>query len=403
MQLSSTVITPANRVRSFTYAIRNIVAEAAKLEATGRRIRYLNVGDPVSFGFRTPEHVVEAVTRALIAGRNAYAPSVGVREAREAVAADLGKQGWAVDPDRVMVTTGTSEGIELALTALLDPGDEVLVPLPSYPLYTAILAKLEARALHYRTDSRADWRPDLDHLGSLVTSRTKALVVIDPNNPTGAVYPRETREALLALAERAGIVVLADEVYADLAYESARVPLGALDPASAVISFNSLSKGYLAPGWRTGWLAAGSTPRLNDLLAGIRKLADGRLCSPGPMQYAIAPALVGDRSFQQAFRLALITRAEVTARRLNAIPGMSCVPPRAAFYAMPQVRLPAGRSDEDFVLALLKETGVLCVHGSGFGMAPGDGFFRIVFLSDPGELDAIYTLIDDFTRHYQAL
>jgi alanine-synthesizing transaminase len=140
---------------------------------------------------------------------------------------------------------------------------------------------------------------------------------------------------------------------------------------------------------------------LTDLLAGIRKLADGRLCSPGPMQYAIAPALVGDRSFQQAFRRALIERAEVTARRLNGIPGMSCVPPQAAFYVMPQVRLPPGRSDEDYVLALLRETGVLCVHGSGFGMDPADGFFRVVYLSEPAELDVIYDLMDGFTRRYQ--
>jgi aspartate/methionine/tyrosine aminotransferase len=189
-------------------------------------------------------------------------------------------------------------------------------------------------------------------------------------------------------------------VYGDLGYDGSVPLLGSLDLDAPIISFSSLSKAYLAPGWRAGWLVVGATPRLDDALAAIRKLADGRLCSPGPMQYAVTAALTGDRSHQPAFREALVERAGITTEMLNAIPGMRCVAPRAAFYALPSVALPPGRTDEDFVLALLRETGILCVHGSGFGMRPEDGFFRIVFLADPGELRGIYSDMAAFTSEY---
>src|SRR5687768_17195976 len=228
----------AARVDRFSYAIRNIVVEARAVEARGVRVRYLNIGDPVAFGFQTPPHLIEAATRAMRDGHNGYLPSPGIPSAREAVSADYKARGVAIPPDRVLITTGTSEGIELALGALLDEGDEVLVPSPTYPLYTAVIAKLDARARYYRTDPGNDWSPDLDHLASLVTSRTKVLVVIDPNNPTGAVYPREVRQALVSFAERHGLVLLADEVYGDLAYDSIVPPLGTLDPEAAIISFS---------------------------------------------------------------------------------------------------------------------------------------------------------------------
>jgi alanine-synthesizing transaminase len=299
-----------------------------------------------------------------------------------------------------VLTSGTSEGIDLALTALVDVGDEVLVPSPTYPLYTAILAKLGAEPRYYRTSPEHEWLPDLEHLRSLVTTRTRVLVVIDPNNPTGAVYPASVRRALIDLAERHGLVILADEVYGDLAFSGPAELLATHALDASIISFSSLSKAYLAPGWRAGWLVVNATPRLDDVLAAIRKLADGRLCSPGPMQYAIAPALRGDRSHQERFRRALRERAELTTQRLNAIPGITCVAPRAAFYAMPAVSLPPGRSDEDYVLSLLRETGVLCVHGSGFGTAPDKGFFRIVFLASLDELSTIYDDIAGFTARY---
>ena len=388
------------RVRGFTYAIRNIVAEAKKVEAAGRRVRYLNIGDPIPFGFRTPPHLIEAVSRALHDGHNGYTASAGIPSAREAVAAEYTSRGMPVSADRVILTSGTSEGIELALGALADAGDEVLVPTPTYPLYTAVLAKIGARAVYYRTDPANHWLPDLGDVKRLMTSATRALVVIDPNNPTGAVYPEATRRALIDLATRSGVPILADEVYGDLGFDGAVPLLGSLEPDAPILSFSSLSKAYLAPGWRAGWLAVGRSDRLDEVLGAIKKLADGRLCSPGPMQFGIEAALNGDRSHQREFVRELKLRADVTAARLGQIDGLRLVPARAAFYVMPQVVLPAGVTDEDYILGLLRATGILCVYGSGFGMPADDGFFRIVFLASPTELGAIYDDLAVFTKDF---
>lgn len=390
----------ARRVSGFKYAIRNIVAEARKVEASGRQVRYLNIGDPVTFGFKTPPHLIEAVERAMRDGHNGYAPSVGILPAREAVAGELSRRGMPMTADRVVITAGTSEGIELALNALAEAGDEVLIPSPTYPLYTAVLAKVGAKAVFYETDPTRGWLPDVDQVKRLLTPATRAMVVIDPNNPTGATYPPDVRRHLIELADRHNIPLLADEVYGDLAYDGPVAPMASLYTDAPIISFSSLSKAYLAPGWRTGWLAVGRTERLDEVLAAIKKLADGRLCSTAPMEHAIPAALNGDRSHEAGFRAALRERAELTASRLNAIPGIRTVVPSAAFYAMPQVALPPRITDEDYVLALLRATGVLCVYGSGFGTRPEDGFFRVVFLANPSELAAIYDLVADFTREF---
>ncbi len=400
MSGTTSALPTAHRVDGFTYAIRNIVAEARKVEAAGTPVTYLNIGDPIPFGFSTPPALVEAVVRAMRDGHNGYTASVGIPEAREAVAHEFSSRGLPTTADRVVLTSGTSEGIELAIGALVNEGDEVLVPTPTYPLYTAVLAKVGAKAVYYRTDPSRGWQPDLDHLRSVITHRTRVLVSIDPNNPTGAIYPDETRRALIDIAERHNVVILADEVYGDLGYEGPVAPMGGLAPDAPIISFSSLSKAYVAPGWRAGWLAVGRSPRMDGVLAAIKKLADGRLCSPGPMQYAITEALTGDRSHQVGLRAALRERAAVTTEALNAIPGITCVAPRAAFYAMPRVALPPGVTDQDYVLALLRATGILCVYGSGFGTAPQDGFFRVVFLAQPADLVGIYNRLGAFTRSF---
>lgn len=399
---TTAAIPVARRISGFVYAIRNIVAEARKVEAAGRKVRYLNIGDPITFGFRTPPHMIEAVERAMRDGQNGYAPSVGILPAREAVAGELTGRGMPVSADRVVITSGTSEGIELTLTAIAEGGDEVLIPSPTYPLYTAVLAKIGAVPVFYRKDPANGWMPDPDEIERQITPRTRALVVIDPNNPTGATYPVAIRRRLIEIADRHNIPLLADEVYGDLAYAGPVPPMASLYPDAPIISFSSLSKAYLAPGWRAGWMAVGRTARLDDVLTGVKKLADGRLCSTGPMEYAIPAALTGDRSHEAGFRAALRERAELTVSHLNAIPGMHTVTPTAAFYAMPRVQLPPGVTDETYVLSLLRATGVLCVYGSGFGTRPEDGFFRVVFLASPAELSEIYGLVAGFTRDFLA-
>ena len=397
----STAIPVSGRLKGFDYAIRNVVAEARKVEERGQTVHYLNIGDPVLFGFKTPPHLVEAVERAMRDGQNGYTPAAGIMPAREAVATEYTSRGVEMSADRVILTSGTSEGIELAISVLVDRGDEVLVPVPTYPFYTAVLSKLGARAVYYRTDPSRGWEPDVAHVRDLVGPRTRALVVIDPNNPTGAVYSHDTRLELLDIADRHNFVLMSDEVYTDLAYSGPVPPIGALHPDAPVISFSSASKAYMAPGWRTGWMAVGSGARLDSVLSAIKELADGRLCTNGPMQHAVAAALSGDRSYQDEFRRQLKERAAVTTRRLNAIDGISCVPPAAAFYAMPKVELPPGRTDQDFVLDLLRETGLLCVYGSGFGTAPTNGFFRIVFLAPPAQLETFFDAIEAFTTTFR--
>jgi alanine-synthesizing transaminase len=399
---ATAAIPVARRVSGFVYAIRNIVAEAKKVEAAGKSVRYLNIGDPITFGFKTPPHMIAAVERAMRDGHNGYAPSVGILPAREAVAGELSGRGMPVTADRVVITSGTSEGIELTLTALAEAGDEVLIPSPTYPLYTAVLAKIGAKPVFYRKDPSNGWLPDVAEIERLITPATRALVVIDPNNPTGATDPDSVRRGLIEIADKHNLPLLADEVYGDLAYDGAVPPMASLYPDAPIVSFSSLSKAYLAPGWRAGWMAVGRTERLDDLLSAVKKLADGRLCSTGPLEHAIPAALNGDRSHEAAFRAALRERADLTVARLNAIPGIATVAPTAAFYAMPRVALPPGVTDEQYVLGLLRATGVLCVYGSGFGTRPEDGFFRVVFLANPTELAEIYDLVAGFTKDFLA-
>jgi len=397
---TSAIISPASRMSTVQYPIRRIVADARKAEKAGKKIHWLNTGDPVHAGFLPPAHMVEAVHKSLRDGEHGYGPSVGLVEAREAVADENTSRGWAVDADRVVLTSGSSEGIDFVLTALADPGDEVMVPLPTYPLYTAVLHKIGAREVFYPTDPKNGWLPDPEAIAKLITPRTKGIVVNDPNNPTGSSYPQAIRREILRIADRHNVPLIADEIYQDVAFDGPIAPIASLDPDAPVISLSGLSKGYLVPGWRTGWLIIGGGDRLKDVGACITKLAEGRLCSTMPMQRAIVAALRGDRSHQPAFRAALRERAELVYARANAVPGFSSTRPIAAFYAMPKFALPPGKTDADFVVDLVYATGVLCVHGSGFGMDPNDGYFRMVTLAPPAQLTEIWDLIAGFTARY---
>ena len=388
---------PAARIESVRYAINNIAAAAARLEAAGRSVLRCNIGDPLQFGFSTPPHLVEAVTRAMQRGENGYGPPAGLLTAREAVVRETVRRGApAVDPSEVVITSGVSEAIELALTALLDPGDAVLLPAPGYPLYDALAAKLEAQVIPYYLDEDAGWSIDVAAVEAACTPRTRALVICNPNNPTGGVYDRATLEALLALARRKRLVVLSDEIYDRFTYGEAPVSAAALAHAQPVITFNGLSKAHLVCGWRLGWMVFNFPSTTQGLRRAVMQLADARLCAPSPMQHAIAEALDGPQDHVTRMLAQLQERRALTLQRLSRMPGLHVTPPAGAFYLMPRLELAGFSSDEQFVLELLEETGVLFVHGGGFGQRPGTQHFRVVYLAPPPVLEDALDRLEQF-------
>lgn len=395
---------PAQRTQNYHYAIRNIVAEARKIEAQGKTVTYLNIGDPSLYGFQPPQELVEAAIAAMRSGHNGYSPSVGISEAREAVAEEAQRRGIPTSPDNVIFTYGASEAADLVFTALLEPGDEVLVPAPGYPLYTAIAAKLGAVEVRYRQNAENRWQPDADELRRKISARTKLLVIINPNNPTGALYSKETLLAMLQVAREHKLVVIADEVYHKLIFEGVHVPIASLAGDDLpVMTMESLSKNYLAPGWRLGWMSITNAHLMPELIAAIRKLADARLCAPMPPQHVIRTAMNLPAGYLEPTLARLRQQRDLTFEALNRIPGIRCNKPEGAFYAMAQVDLEQGElgTDEEFVLGLLREKGVLFVHGSGFGTDPKEGFFRVVFLPDVHTLQAVYAKVAEFAKTFR--
>jgi alanine-synthesizing transaminase len=389
----------ARRLENVRYAIRNIVAEAARLEAEGREILYCNIGDPLKFDFRTPPHLIEAVTRAMRDGDNGYGASAGAPKARTSVAQDLVRRGVpGVQPEDVIITAGASEAIELAMTALLEPGDEILLPSPGYPLYNAIAAKLGAGVVSYYLDEANGWSLDPARIQEVCTARTRAIVVCNPNNPTGGQYDRRTLEALLEVARRRRLIILSDEIYDRFSYGDPPVPLAALSDDVPVITFNGLSKAYLTCGWRLGWMVLSTPERTGGLKRGVLQLADARLCAPMPAQYAIPAALEGPQDHLAEMARKIRARRDFVLQRLKQIPGLSATPPAGAFYVMPRIELPEVRSDEQFILELVRETGVLFVHGEGFGQKPGTRHFRVVLLPPVPVLETAFDHLESFIR-----
>lgn len=396
------MISPSSRTEQFHYAIRNIVSAAEARERQGQRVIYLNIGDPQAYGFRPPAHVTESVVRALRDDFTGYAHSSGLREAREAVAEYATRLGAPTSHDDVLMTAGASEAADLVLTALVEEGDEVLLPAPGYPLYPAILNKLGAVARYYKLDDARGWQPSPEEVRALINERTRALVLINPNNPTGSITPDETTQRLLELAERHNLLVIADEVYRELCFDAPPAPSSVLaeEMEVPVITLESLSKTHLVPGWRVGWMRFTHAERMRDLINAINRLASGRLCSPTPAQYAVRPALEGERDFLNDFVREIRSRRDLIVEAVTKIEGLSCVTPGAAFYAMIKVDDPAERTDERFVRDLLEETGVLVVHGSGFGAEPQPCHFRLVYL--PGE-ELLETVFDSLAHFLQSL
>jgi len=388
----------AARLAHVRYAIRDLAVLADEVARQGRQILPLNIGDPLQFDFRTPAHLVEAVAKAMRDGLDGYAPSLGVAEAVAAARAEAERKGIR-NIQSVFMTAGVSEAVDVCLAALLDPGENVLTPSPEYPLYSAVLAKIGAPLNPYPLEEANGWEPDLEHLASRIFSGTRALVVINPNNPTGAVYSRRTLEAIAELARQNNLLIFADEIYDKLILDADRphTSLAALAPDVPVVTFNGLSKAYLAPGWRVGWaVVSGPAAALKPYVEGVCKLLRARLCSNHPQQYAVRPALEGPQDHLEEVRQKLRRRRDLTVEWCGATPRVSCAKPLGAFYAFPRLEIP--ENDEEFVRHLLLEKQVLVVHGSGFGEAPGTRHFRIVFLPDEPTLERAYRGIAEFLR-----
>jgi alanine-synthesizing transaminase len=405
----SEIVTPyapirtAQRIEGVTYAVRDVVSLARQAEAAGKRIIGLNIGDPCQFDFRTPEVIVEAIVKALRDNKTSYSASEGIPEAREAIRRDAEERKGIRAVREVFVGHGASEPIELLLTAILEPGEAVLLPSPGYPLYSAVLAKLGARALYYNLDESNGWQPDPDHIARLVDAGTRAVVLINPNNPTGSVTGRATLETVLEIAARHQLLVLSDEIYDRMLIdpETSFVATGSLRDDVPVATFSGLSKVWLGPGLRMGWtILSGPQEVLTPLADAMGRLVRARVCASHPVQWAIKPALEGPNPHLEEVRAKLRRRRDLTVERLNAIPGWSCVPPRGAFYAFPRFELGDLR-DVELVRDLILQYGVVAVHGSGFGMSDFN-HVRIVFLPPEELLEEAYRDIADYSAQYSA-
>lgn len=379
-------ILAAARLDRVHYAIRDLAVLAEDLTRQGKEILRLNIGDPVAFDFQTPSHLIEAATKAMRDGHNGYAPSLGAKVALDAIRAEAEGRGIR-NIQSVFVTEGVSEAVDICLSALLEPHENILTPLPDYPLYDAVLGKLEAQMNSYSLDEARDWQPDVEHLESLITKDTRGLVVINPNNPTGAIYSRETLEKIVEVARRHKLVIFSDEIYASLILDDEpHISIASLASDVPVVTFGGLSKEYLAPGWRVAWgIVSGDPAVITPYVQGIHKLLRARLSANHPLQFAIPAALEGPREYLREAINKLRRRRDLVMEWSHKTPGVSCVRPRGAFYAFPRLEIP--ESDENFVRGVLAEEQVLVVHGAGFGQAPGTKHIRIVFLPPEAVLE----------------
>lgn len=397
----------SSKLNEVLYEIRGTVIEHADaLEEAGHTVLRLNTGNPAAFGFEAPEEIVQDMIR-MLPQAHGYTDSKGVLSARRAVAQRYQNMGLPdVTVDDIFLGNGVSELVSMAVQALLEDGDEVLIPAPDFPLWTAVTTLAGGRPVHYLCDESADWYPDLDDMASKITDRTKAVVIINPNNPTGAVYPREIIEGILDLARRHQLMVFADEIYDQILYDDAvHHSAAALAPDLVVLTFCGLSKTYRVAGFRSGWLVVtGPKQHARSYLEGLSTLASMRLCANAPAQYAIQAALGGRQSIHELTAPGgrLREQRDRAWEKLNEIPGVSCVKPKGALYAFPRLDPKVHRihDDEKFVLDLLLREKIQVVQGTGFNW-PRPDHFRILTLPYADDLDAAISRIGRFLSGYR--
>ena len=402
-------INKSQKLEHVCYDIRGPVLEEAKrLEDEGFRIAKLNIGNPAPFGFATPDEMVHDIV-INITRAEGYTDSKGIFSARKAIVNDFQEKGIAdITIEDVYIGNGVSELIVMAMQGLLDNGDEVLIPAPDYPLWTAAVNLAGGNPVHYLCDEKSMWYPDLDDIEQKISSKTKGLVIISPNNPTGSVYPQEIVEKMVALANKHSLVVFSDEIYERIVYDGAKhTPPALYTDKTLCVSFNGLSKAYRAAGFRAGWmLLSGAKAAARDYREGIDILSNMRLCSNVPSQYAIQAALGGYQSIDDLVAPGgrLYEQMEIGWERINSIPGLSCVRPQGALYLFPRIDVEqfSITSDEQFVLDLLREKKILVVQGTGFNWPQAD-HFRIVFLPPKEELKDAMSRLEEFMTGYRQL
>ena len=400
------MVQQANRLRDVRYDIRGpVLRRARQLEADGHQILKLNLGNPAPFGLNAPESVLRDVVHS-IRDAQGYSDARGIYPARLAVAESFERKGvTGVGPDDVFLGNGVSELIVMALQGLLDTGDEVLIPSPDYPLWTGAVGLCGGRAVHYRCDEQEGWAPDLGHVAGQITSRTRALVIINPNNPTGAVYSKDTLLGLLDLARRHRLLVLTDEIYDQILYEDAVHECAtALAPDLLVLTLGGLSKTYRLAGFRSGWLVvSGPRDEAAEYLEGLELLANMRMCPNVPAQYAIVPALGGKQSIEPLLQPGgrLREQRDHAWTAMSAIPGVDCVKPAGALYLFPRLDPDVHKiaDDERMVIDLLEQQHLLLSHGTGFNLPTAD-HLRLVFLAPVEVLDDAIGRLARFLADY---
>lgn len=385
----------SDRTHGVEYAIRDIAAYARKYRSTGKEIIYLNIGDPVKFDFKTPDHIKKALVDAVMRDENYYTDSEGLPELREAIVEKESEKGLDVTEEDVIVTNGVSEGLDMTMASIVDPNTEVLMPGPYYPPYASYAKFYGGRPVEFRLHS--DGRPDLEDLRSKITPRSRAMCVISPNNPTGEVFDRKSLRQLIDIATEHDLYFICDEIYDKIVFDSAFTGIGKVAKDAPVILLNGFSKAYLMTGWRCGYICMNSrSKKLAGLRQDIPKLARVRIASNLPVQIAAVQALRGPQSHIPRMVGKLRERRDYVVKRLNGM-GIRCRVPRGAFYVFPEINLGnRWRDDQHFVVDLLNNTGVLTVHGSGFGTTYGSGHFRIVYLPPEEMLEKAMDRLERF-------
>ena len=373
-----------------------------QLVKNGQKIYYLNIGDPAAFDFKTPQNVKDALSKAIEQDDNYYSPSEGRADLREAIVRKEKKvNNVDISADNVLITEGISEGIQMILGALVERGDEILFPGPTYPPYISYTRFFDGAPVAYETIEEEGWQPNLDDLRSKISDKTRALVIINPNNPTGAVYDRKMIQEMLDIAGEHGLLVISDEIYDQITYEKEFVSTAYLSKDVPVVGLNGFSKVYQMTGWRLGYMYfKGEGKQLDELKQAVEKECRIRICANTPVQIAGAAALNGPQDCVKDIVDRLKQRRDFAWKRLNEIEGISTTKPEGAFYIFPKIHEVGTRwkTDMEFVVELLKETGVLIVNGSGFDPVYGKGHARAVFLPPIEELDEAFNALEQFMK-----